>query len=196
MAAFYESGKYRVKIAKQAFGKNKKDNFELQLTIKPIGVYSKPNSPDEQLSEFDAPYERTIFLTLTEGTLGTTEKPGWVMQNLTYLGFNGDSFAQLDPNDKDAISFVGLELDARCDHEDYEGKEREKWNIIRPGGGASGPTTKPAEKKEVRALDSKFKSLLKANAKGRELATVGAGVVDPGDPPPPPAGRSDEEIPF
>lgn len=194
MAAFYEPGKYRVRVTKQQFGENKNSNPELQLAIKPIGIYE-----GEEPSDMEGLYDRTIFLTLTEGTLGTAEKPGWVMTTLLFLGFNGTSFAQLDPEHTKAISFVGKEFDARCDVEEYQGKEREKWNVLRPGTGSGGPATKPIATKAVRALDAKFGKLLKSSI-GRPAPNSPAdpestaAAIATMDPPPP--GRAEEDIPF
>src|SRR4051794_26835454 len=117
MAAFYEKGKYRIRIANQAFGANPKGNPQIQLIFDVIGIYE-----GGEVSKFEGPYQRKIFLTPTQATLGAPDDPGWVLKTLQYLGFNGASFAPLDPEHKEHISFVGLEIDARCDVEDYEGK--------------------------------------------------------------------------
>jgi hypothetical protein len=185
MAAYFEQGKYKVRIEAQSLGENSKGNPELQLRLKILGYYEK-----NEFCEIDAEYPRTVYLVLTDATIGTSDKPGWVLQVLRALNFNGTSFAQLDPEHKDAVSFVGLEVDARCDHETWQGKEREKWSILRDGGGST-KARKPLEKKSLRALDAKFSKLLKATRPEPALAGVGAGDLDP-----PPPGRSDEEIPF
>lgn len=157
MAAFYTPGRYRVRIVGQVLAENKKGNPELQLKIQPIGYYEQ-----SEYVEHDFPYPRTVYLTLTEGTIGTPDKPGWIMELLRFMGFEGSSFGQLDPEAKDAVSFVGHEHDAICAVGDYEGREREKWSIYR---GGSGEAAKPMEKKGIKALDAKFKALLKPKGK-------------------------------
>lgn len=181
MAAFYTPGRYRVRIVGQTLAENKKGNPELQLKVQPIGYYEQ-----NEYHEHDFPYPRTVYLTLTEGTIGTADKPGWIMELLRFLGFDGSSFGQLDPEAKDAVSFIGQEQDAICAVGDYDGKEREKWSIYR---GGSGGDAKPMEKKGIKALDSKFKALLKArDKKAKEPASA---------PEPAMAGApASEDIPF
>jgi hypothetical protein len=165
MAAFFDAGKYRILTTRQALVENKKGNPEFQLSFKPIEYHPTKGEPDE----INVGYERTQFMTMTDATMGTPEKPGWVLQTLTALGFNGSSFGQLDPEHKNHISFVDRDdLFAICTHEDYDGKTREKWNILRPNGAEGGkPIGKPIEKKSVRTLDSKFKKVLSAFAKSQ-----------------------------
>lgn len=156
----YDEGKYRIRIVSQtlAEGGQKKDGGDkapsLVFGIMPIGWYEKG-----ELQDLDDDFERTIFLPITEATLGTTDKPGWVLQTLQWLGFTGASFALLDPASDDHQSFVGKEMDALCKHESYQGKDREKWSFLR--GGGDGFKAKQASSKEVRGLDAKFAKLLK-----------------------------------
>lgn len=176
----YDEGRFRVRIVDQQFGENKKGNPELQLIAQPIGYY---NQGDEEFTPAYFQWPRTIFLTLTEGTLGTPDNPGWVMQTLKFLGFSGTSFSALDPNADNAHKFAGLEVDALCKHDEYDGKTREKWSILKPGG--SRPQIGKIEKKSVRQLDAKFGKVLKAVATEAPVAVMAAE----------PAGDS-EEIPF
>lgn len=189
MAAFYEANRYKVKITNQVLTENKKGNPELQLTVQPIAVYERG-----EFSEFAGPYERTVYITLTDGTIGTPDSPGWALQLLEFLGFNGQSFAQLDPADDNAISFIDTVVDARCVIDTYNGVEREKWDIIRPGR----MTATTIDKKSIRALDAKFGKTLKSISKKQP---VGAGVGDErvtlnDSLPPAPKGRGQKDIPF
>jgi hypothetical protein len=183
VAAFYTPGRYRVRIVGQVLAENKKGNPELQLKVQPIGYYEK-----DEYVEHDFPYPRTVYLTLTEGTIGTPDKPGWIMELLRFMGFDGSSFGQLDPEAKDAVSFIGHEHDAICAVGDYEAKEREKWSIYRGGSGAA---AKPMEKKSIKALDAKFKALLKARDKKQKDA-----AQQPAPEPAMAAAPAGEDIPF
>jgi hypothetical protein len=185
MAAFYDQGNYAVRIVGQSLTENKKGNPELQLTIKIVGQYAA----DGELHPIDSEFNRTIFLTLTDGTIGTADRPGWVLEVLQYLGFTGASLAALDPDDKHHVSFVGRECNAYCKVETYEGKEREKWNISRP---REAKPAAPIDKKKLRGLDARFGKTLKAFA-GRAPATV-----PPSEPPASPAAAAtaDDDIPF
>lgn len=77
MAAYYESGKYKARVTNQALVTNNKGNPEFKLVIKPIAFVI-----EGQENPFEGDYNRTIYLTLTDATLGTPTKPGWVMQTL------------------------------------------------------------------------------------------------------------------
>lgn len=165
MATYYEEALYDVKIISQQLRENNKGNPELVLGIKPFRHADAGHNIDDGKP-------RAIYLTLTENTLGTPSNPGWVLQTLQWLGFTGTSFAQLDPEHPQAVLFEGKEVQALCKHEEYNGKENEKWSFWR---GRSNTAAKPVEKKTIRALDSKFKSLLKTfAATGAEPATVAA----------------------
>lgn len=203
MPAYYDRGKYRVKVVDQKLGENSKGNPEIQLVVQPLGIYAA----DGQVSTMHFPYTRTIFLVLTEGTIGTADQPGWVLLTLQYMGFNGKSFGDLDGSWK----CVGNEYDAICAHEEYEGKEREKWSIHRPASAGQGVAHKPLEKKGLRALDAKFGKVLKAvvnNTPAKPTVDpnkIPAGITtteqlehynQTGELPPPPANRQPEDIPF
>lgn len=152
---YYTAGKYTGRIVNQVLTENRAGNPELQLVFLPTASIDAHGQADSITTDFP----RTIYLTLTERTIGTPEKPGWVLLTLQFLGFNGTSFSQLDPDSDNPCSFIGMEVELRCNIETYEGKDREKWSVIRPGAGT---IAKPAAKKTIRALDAKFSKLLKA----------------------------------
>jgi hypothetical protein len=191
MAAFYDRGRYQGKIVNQILGENSKGNPELQLVVQPTAMYDEKGEP----CKLSFPYSRTIYLVLTEATIGTPETPGWVVQTLNALGFNGKSFGELEPGQPDSWSCIGQAVDLRCDHDEYEGKEREKWSIARKPN-TNGTPTKTLEKKSLRALDAKYGKVLKVLA---ETAPAPTAEPTPGADaplPPPPAGRTEAEIPF
>jgi hypothetical protein len=175
MAAHYEEGRYRVRVAGQALdagGKPKEGGGatapSVLLIVRPVGFY---DAEGDLISE-DFQYDRTIYMQLTDSTIGTADKAGWVLQTLQYLGFDRDSFGALDPDVEGHFSFVGLECDAICKHDTYGGKTREKWSVHRPGNGGQGPAVTRMEKKAVRALDAKFGKVLKAAVKAKPEATA------------------------
>jgi hypothetical protein len=153
----YEEGKYKARITGQTIGENKKGNPEIQLYIQPIGYYTP-----QGLEAGSYQWERTVFLTLTDKTIGTEKDPGWIMKLLWFLGFEGKSFAQLDQDHEQPHSFVGQEVDALCQHDNYQGKAIEKWSILT--GGAQRPAVKALANKGLRALDAKFGKVLKGHA--------------------------------
>jgi len=84
------------------------------------------------------------------------------------LGFNGYSFEQLNPEAKgrDQTSPI-TKLTCSGLVGDYEGKERERSGA----SAAKASVAKPMEKKSVRSLDAKFKTLLAAKAQEGQKAT-------------------------
>lgn len=157
MAIYFHPGRYRARIDKQAVVENKKGNPEVQLTIVILGRYAN----DTEVIPCTEGYQRTVFMTLSPLTIGTETKPGWVLQTLQSLGFNAQSFGQLDPAHEQACDLTGQEVDAVCQTNSYNGQDREKWSVRRPGGGGNAPG-KPLERKGLKALDTKYGKVLKA----------------------------------
>ena len=90
-----------------------------------------------------------IYLAVTDATMGTADRPGWVADTLKYLGFQGD-FANLERDVKDK------EVEVYCKYEsNQKGQQVEKWNVSRPR------TAKPAARQEVRKLNTQFAGLFK-----------------------------------
>lgn len=93
---------------------------------------------------------------------------------LEALGFNGDF-------DNPAFTCEGVSM--RCDHETYQGKTREKWEIDTGGG-----EVKKADTNTIRTLQAKWRSSAKPTAAAkptgkpaapsRKTAAVGAGPRD------------------
>jgi hypothetical protein len=127
-----------------------------------------------------------------------------VLQTLRYLGWSGESFADFEDLDA-GHSFVGLELDVRCDHDEYQGKTRERWNIERRGGGDNSQAMgQKADRQLLRKLDAKFAKVLKAHKVGNAVpvtrqeqptSSVNGQAARPSIPPPPKTPIHDE-IPF
>lgn len=180
----YEEGNYKAEITGQALVSNKKGNPELQLVIAPT-TFEAPNGEQEPVRKT---YPRTIYLTMTDATLGTESNPGWVFQTLQHLGFNRPSFSALDPADDNHQSFVGQTIEVSCKHDEYNGQNREKWSIYRTG--ATKTQGEPMEKKAIRQLDTKFSKLLKSTANDKSAPKS----TEAGDNTP--SSGDDQDIPF
>lgn len=174
MAAFYDVGNYNVICTGSSLGENKKGNPELQIRFKPTHQLADNGEP----VALPLTWERTIYLTFTEATMGTESEPGWVLQTIAALGFTGQSFGDLEKH-----NFTGTPFQARCEHDEWDGKEKEKWSVNRA---RTPKPVKPVEKKTLRTLDAKF---------GKALKAASAGVTAP-PLPPPPADRQEADIPF
>jgi hypothetical protein len=161
VATAFEPGKYRCVIHGQAIvdGKAKsgggKSAASFQLVFQPKFRHSAHGA------EPCDPYDRNMWLPLTEATIqGDGITPGWVLQTLRYLGWEGTSFAELDPSmaGEKLFDLRNLEIDCSVEHEDYDGKVRERWSIVRSGVMTS------AEKSVVKSLDIMFSKMLKMTA--------------------------------
>ena len=150
--------RYFAKITSQALTRNKKGNPEVQLTVLPLGQYDMDGNYEPRSFQ----WERTVFLSLTDKTIGTAHEPGWVLETLRFLGFKGDSFSKLDPAVEGSHSFVDKEVDVLCKTTKWDRKTIEKWSFLRAGGKRT--EAKPVAAKEVRALEP-VGQVLKATAK-------------------------------
>lgn len=162
MGIYYEEGRYRVRIIDQVLsdGEKRADGSEkspsLILEVEVLGMYNR----DGELEGIKtSQYGRRIYLPLTDGTIGTAENPGWVLLTLRFLGWEGVDFGELNTASKPCCSFEGLEVDATCSYNEYQGKTNERWSIFRPKEPGEG--TKPMESKGIKMLNAKFANVLK-----------------------------------
>src|SRR5688572_33509657 len=95
----YEEGKYKVRIRSQGIVESKKADGHpsVQFVVEVLGMYGRGTDYSEFL---EGEPDRSIFLTLAPGTMGTPSKPGWVVETLLFLGWSGKSLADLDPSSK------------------------------------------------------------------------------------------------
>lgn len=152
MSIYYPPGRYRGRVVGQAMTMTKKEEPQFVLTFDLVGLYD-PSQP-EALAAVN-PGQRSVFRVINQNTID------YMIQDLQYLGFDKASFGLLDPSVDGHHSFIGREIDALCSHEEYEGAQREKWQLSRGGGGMN---LKPADNTAMRKLDALFGAKLKANA--------------------------------
>ncbi len=148
MSNFYTPGRYRLRVIGAALGESKNGTPQIELGVEVL-AYLDP--AENQFITTTGP-ERTIYLSLTAGTLGTPSNPGWVWQTLLDLGFNGTSFGDLD-------ALAGQVRDGEMRLEDWEGGKAEKWTIYRRRAGTA---QRPIAQAGVRSLNARFADLLKA----------------------------------
>ena len=124
------------------------------------------------------PFERKLYISLTDAAWP------YSMDRLKAIGFNGDF---------DNPNFSPDSVALRCFHEEYEGKPKEKWDIITAGAEAT-----KADSNTIRTLSAKWKQAAKPAgapkppgkpaappaAKKPAMAGAGAAPIDP------------DEIPF
>lgn len=148
MSSFYEPGRYRVKVVAASLGESQGGTPQVELGIQILGRY---DMTDGRYLPCDGP-DQTVYLSMTENTMGTPANPGWVMQTLTDLGFKGNTFADLAP-------LVGQVRDGEMKMDEWEGRSFPKWSIYRARG--SQPL-RPLDRSKSRQLDTRFGNLLKA----------------------------------
>ena len=76
---------------------------------------------------------------------------------------------ELDPTHPNAFDATGLEIDVQCEHEEYEGKDRERWQL--PRGGME---LNQLDKKGLAGLQAMFGNKLKAAFGGKSQAAAPA----------------------
>lgn len=154
----YREGNYNATVLSQAFGESKeKGTPYFALTIRP----DEFDAGEPEMQAVQGAQERTIWMYLTEGTAE------FVARDLRTIGFSGNSFAELDPDSAKHHSFVGQIISVYCKTEQYNGKEKEKWQISSGGGKIE---HKGIDSKTTRKLDALFGKHLKAAKPGNGKA--------------------------
>jgi hypothetical protein len=152
MSTHYLPGRYRVRITTACLGESSKGTPQLEIGIEILGYHDPAEGTYHESA--NGP-ERMVYIALTEGTLGTPQSPGWAYQQLLDLGWQGQSFAALEP-------LVGQVRDAECKHEAWDDKVSEKWSIYRRRGNTP---LRPIQDRNLRDLNKRFSGLLKAGAR-------------------------------
>lgn len=157
----YEKAAYVGRITAQAMGETGTGKPQFVLRFLVLGRVN-PLDPQGELLACEQ-YERTMYRVITDKTIE------YLTEDLEKLGFQGESFKDLDPASPTCHSFVGSEHEFYCNHEaNQEGGLREKWGLAR---GASALEVKALEPKAVRQLDTLFGKNLKAIKKAAAKPT-------------------------
>jgi len=154
-------GRYRAKILYHTMNVNTVGNPELRIAVLPNGgIDNQPLPPNY------TPTPITIFLTITPATMempqtpedrlaGKVPQPGWVLQTLKHLGFLSVDLTTLDPASDCAHVFTGREIVILGTEDEYKGKKRTRWNIVR-----TGTENKPVESTALSALSTRYARVL------------------------------------
>lgn len=152
MAIFYEQGRYICRITDHGLSESsKKGTPFVFIKVRPISYLAPGTHEPESVSQS---FERTINKYLTDKTVEN------VARDLRNIGFDGDSFAQLDRGNDNAVNLTGQDVECYCEIETFtdqngQTKEKETWNI------AFTFEMKPIDAKAVRSLDAMFGKALK-----------------------------------
>ncbi len=167
-------GTYRARMDSVSLGKSaNKGTPEIRFNATLIGKHGVNGLEACNASNI------TVFRYVSDGTID------FLIQELAWLGYNRESFAELDSNHPNAFPWPGVEFDVGPKVESYDAgdgkgpKDREKWEFRR-----GAPKGKPIEKEEVSALDAKYGAYLKDRAKPQANGAAPSGA------------RNDSAIPF
>lgn len=122
MAPHYAQGTYPATITAQGFTENQ---FGWQFVLKIL-----PETDGNQ-------YERTVFLALMDEHGNRAEYADKTMAVFRHLGFCGEDadVSRLYPDAADHHSFVGLAVEAYCQHKESNKGISERWYINTPRSG-------------------------------------------------------------
>jgi hypothetical protein len=165
MSTTYPRGKYQAKVLDQGFeeASTKTVCFFLQLSV--LGRY------DEQGKLQECPHYERVYKQYLANDTGANILKG----DLKSLGVEVNDLTQLDLDAPGAISLRDRVIDVVCDHDTYNGKTVERWQIRR--------RRNKLDSNSVRALNDKFGHLFRGG-NGQPL------------PPAPPARPNDSDAPF
>lgn len=149
MASYAEGLYQNVPIIGQGYSKSKEKNTPyFFLTIKP------------------GDYERELRFYLPDGKEDAIDR---LFSALERIGFDGSSFAELDPDNPKFWDFSQTTIDCECKHEANGGKTYERWEL--PFAGIAREVA-PLDSKDVRKLDALFGKKLKDRFAGKRRAST------------------------
>lgn len=184
--ASFDCGRYLCRTNRVELGEAKTGTAQIVIKFTPLGMID-PQDPEGELLKCPD-WERAIFRAVTEKTMP------WVTKDLAVLHYTHDSFRYLSPEDPQYDPLGGIDFEAVCEHEVYEGKQRERWQMAHGGS----VQVKPLDTKSVRKLDALFGKQLKeakvAKSNGKDTPYSEAVKPEPQHTNTGPGGQDD--IPF
>jgi hypothetical protein len=171
---YYQPGRYLGKVINQQLGETSKGNPQVVITFQILGRIN-PEDPEGPLLVCGEHYDRSVFRAITDKTID------WVLQDLERLGFDGQSFADIDLNTTGCCDLRNRECEFSCAHEPHyrTGEPREVWQVASDGGGLE---VKPLDAKQVRQLDAMFGKQLKQLGKKKDATTKTTPITTPEKP--------------
>lgn len=141
----YDKGVYRAKVKSQAIGESKNGTPQWILKFDILGKVHNGH-----LVECDN-YERTIYCSLTEKGIPYILEDVKRLCEVGGVEFVLPRFECLDERTEGFLDLRGVEFDAYCKHEEYQGKTRERWSVAKFD---SKPSSTPAKPPPWRASTS------------------------------------------
>lgn len=155
--AYYEPGRYLVKVVRQGFGTSKKKGTPyFFLTIRPQRRIVEELDGEEITEPIANEHDRDIELYLTQNTIA------FQLEALRGLGWGGNSFSEIDPSYPGHHSFVGQEVKATCEHTGDGDKVYDNWSLMM----LTTEREHHAPEGLVRTLDEEYRDILTDTATG------------------------------
>lgn len=160
-----EEGYYKAVILTWGFGRAQTGTPQMAYTCKLLSWKDDAGN----WVELDEEPQRTVYRYLTDNTADR------FCADLKTLGYDRQGFGALNRDADDAFDFEGIKVELYLSYEEYNGKERERWDFAwNYGGGLK--MGKPMERKEVAALNAKYAERLR----GVTAAPAAAPAAKPG----------------
>lgn len=157
-------GLYRVRAVSQGFQTNDKGNHLFALLVEVFAMVH----PDGDVS-ISPPKRRTMryYLSKDNGAVKNEKSILKLISDVAAIGKPVTSFQHLDPRAQQHVDLTGVEFEAECTHDDYQGRSYENWRI--PSVEYALPNQ--ADSKFLRELDALFaKQLAAAKGNGKPAA--------------------------
>lgn len=162
-----ETGKYRGRITdygvtQSLAGQKLPTVF---VTFELVGRYDPETGEVEPCS----PESRTYFKSISPRTID------WLLADLKTIGFDKPGLEYLDPEAPDAADLFGREIDIVCQHETYDGRDRERWSIHRER------TREKINRQSLARLDAQFSEKIRRAFGTGDVAVAPPVVTTPDD---------------
>ncbi len=165
----FTPGKYRIRLNRAALGKSKEKGTPCaDFFFDPLGMVD-PTRPDELVA--CPAYECKVTRYITANTID------YLVADLQKLGYDRDTFDQIDSNHPQAFPWSGLECSATCRDEEYDGKTFSRWNF--DWGAYSASAIDNSEVSKLNALFGKALKGLKQQRAAQLAAVPATGNVVP-----------------
>ena len=118
---------YRGSVKSWGLGKAQTGTYQFQLVCQFTEAAKDADALDEGFVPLEKPLSKTIFLPITANT-----KAG-ALADLQFIGYDRAtlSSASLIPGSPASFDFKNRPVVAQCQHDNWNGRDREKWRICR-----------------------------------------------------------------
>lgn len=149
---YYAKGEYMFAVEEQGFGESKNGTPFFFFRGKPVSIIL----PDGGGEPCEKQYDREIVRYLSEKAVEYT------IADLRRLGWEGESFKELDPSVNGHLSWVGQTIHVVCEHEENDKGTWERWGL--PFVAGDKPEKPKSDVRIAWKLDAMFGKIAKQTA--------------------------------